>query len=99
MIVVPVSDTWQFPDPAVIARTGNLAAPAGDTLEGRTRSAYDFDEAFLEAVSTGLADRFTFPDLEEATRFAERKLAAMCTEAVAYEVLINRAEARSTSEP
>ena len=74
MIIVPLSDVAHFPDFEVIARDRNLAALVGDTTPLRSRDAYDSEDSFLDAISLGFADRYTFDNLAEATTFAEAKL-------------------------
>ena len=57
VVMVPVTDVDRFPDLEVIARDGALVALVGNSAPGRTRDAYDSEEAFLNAVALGLADR------------------------------------------
>lgn len=85
VIVVSIADAARFAGCEVIARIGNLAALAGPTTLGRTRSAYENDEAFLEAVARGFADRDTFATMEEAAAFAEAKLNELMLKARAIE--------------
>src|ERR1700751_388989 len=70
VVIVPFADVDRFPDLEVIARDGALVALVGNTAAGRTRDAYDSEEAFLSAVALGLADRHTFNSLAEAAAFA-----------------------------
>jgi len=46
VIVVPVTETRQFPGMEILARGGSIAALVGDTFEARTRSAFDSDDCF-----------------------------------------------------
>jgi hypothetical protein len=88
VIVVPITDVSHFPDLEVIAQNGNLVALAGGTTPGRMRAAFDSDEAFLEAVSRGFADRHAFHTLGEAVKFADSKLASLASKAKEIEEII-----------
>jgi hypothetical protein len=95
VVIVPVSDVDRFPDLEVIARDGAVVALVGHSAAGRTRDAYDSEEAFLSAVALGLADRHTFNSLGEPTAFAVAKLdnlaqAARRIEAVVQERSVQR---------
>ena len=57
VIIVPAADVGHFHRLEVIYREESLAALAGDTTRGRSRAAYDSEEAFLQAVAQGIADR------------------------------------------
>src|ERR1700752_4805137 len=74
VVIVPVSDVDRFPDLEVIAQDGALVALVGNSAAGRTRDAYDSEDAFLNAVALGLADRHTFNNLAEAAAFAVARL-------------------------
>jgi hypothetical protein len=77
VIIVPVTETRQFPDMEIIARGGSIVALVGDTFEERTRSAFDSDDSFFYSVGYGRTDLYTFNTLEEAPRFAEGKIEAL----------------------
>jgi len=47
VIIVPVTETRQFPGMEILARGGSIAALVGDTFEERTRSAFDSDDSFF----------------------------------------------------
>lgn len=74
VVIVPIIDVAHFPDLVVIAQDGTLAALVGPTAPGRMREAFDSDEDFLNAVSCGFADRYSFHTLDDGVLFAERKL-------------------------
>ena len=74
VIIVPVTETRQFPGMEILARGGSIAALVGDTFEARTRSAFDSDDSFFYSVAGGQADLYTFNTLEEAARFAKGKI-------------------------
>jgi hypothetical protein len=88
IIVVPITDVSHFPDLEVIAQNRNLAALVGATTAGRMREAFDSDEAFLDAVSRGFADRHAFQTLGEAANFANSELAALARKAKEIEDII-----------
>jgi hypothetical protein len=77
VIIVPVTETRQFPGMEILARGGSIAALVGDTFEARTRSAFDSDDSFFYSVAGGQADLYTFNTLEEAARFAKGKIEAL----------------------
>jgi hypothetical protein len=77
VIIVPVTETRQFPGMEILSRGGSVAALVGDTFEERTRSAFDSDDSFFYAVGYGKADLYTFNTLDEAARFAKGKLEAL----------------------
>jgi hypothetical protein len=77
IIIVPASETRQFPGMEILARGGSIAALVGDTFEERTRSAFDSEDSFFYSVAGGQADLYTFNTLEEATRFAKGKIEAL----------------------
>ena len=77
VIIVPVTETRQFAGMKIIARGGSIAALVGDTFEERTRSAFDSEDSFFYSVAGGRADLYTFNTLEEAARFAKRKIEAL----------------------
>jgi hypothetical protein len=81
VIVLPLVDVARFPDLEVVALDRNLAALVGPTVPGRMREAYDSDDAFLEAVSYGFADRHTFQALDDAAAFASWKLEDLARQA------------------
>ena len=74
VIIVPVTETRQFPGMEILASGGSIAALVGDTFEARTRSAFDSDDSFFYSVAGGQADLYTFNTLEEAARFAKGKI-------------------------
>ena len=77
VIIVPVTETGQFPGMKILARGGSIAALVGDTFEERTRSAFDSEDSFFYSVAGGRADLYTFNTLEEAARFAKGKIEAL----------------------
>jgi hypothetical protein len=77
VIIVPATETRQFPGMKILARGGSIAALVGDTFEERTRSAFDSDDAFFYSVAGGQADLYTFNTLAEAARFAKGKIEAL----------------------
>jgi len=96
VVIVPVTDVERFPDLEVIARDGALVALVGNSADGRSRDAYDSEEAFLSAVALGLADRHTFNTLAEATAFAVAKLDNLAQAARRIEEAIQQ---RSSTRP
>jgi hypothetical protein len=91
VIIVPVTETRQFPGMKILARGGSIAALVGDTFEERTRSAFDSEDSFLYSVACGRADLYTFNTLEEAARFAKGKIEALT--ALERSIDNNRADA------
>jgi hypothetical protein len=91
VIIVPVTETRQFPGMKILARGGSIAALVGDTFEERTRGAFDSDDSFFYSVASGQADLYTFNTLAEAARFAEGKIQALT--AIERSIDINRANA------
>jgi hypothetical protein len=91
VIIVPVTETRQFPGMKILARGGSIAALVGDTFEERTRSAFDSDDSFFFSVASGQADLYTFNTLAEAARFAKGKIQALT--AIERSIVINRADA------
>ena len=91
VIIVPVTETRQFPGMKILARGGSIAALVGDTFEERTRSAFDSDDSFFYSVAGGRADLYTFNTLEEAARFAKGKIEALT--ALERSIDTNRADA------
>ena len=77
VIIVPITETGQFPGMEILARGGSVAALVGDTFEERTRSAFDSDDSFFYSVAGGQADLYTFNTLAEAARFAKVKIEAL----------------------
>src|ERR1700733_7310875 len=77
VIIVPVTETRQFPGMKILARGGSIAALVGDTFEARTRSAFDSEDSFFYSVAQGQADLYTFNTLEEAAFFAKDKIEAL----------------------
>jgi hypothetical protein len=77
VIIVPVTETRQFPGMEILARGGSIAALVGDTFEERTRSAFDSADSFFYSVASGQADLYTFNTLKEAARFAKSKIEAL----------------------
>jgi hypothetical protein len=77
VIIVPVTETRQFPGMKILARGGSIAALVGDTFEERTRSAFDSEHSFFYSVGYGHADLHTFNALDKATRFAKGKIEAL----------------------
>jgi hypothetical protein len=96
VVIVPVTDVERFPNLEVIARDGALVALVGSSAAGRTRDAYDSEEAFLSAVALGLADRHTFNSLGEATAFAVARLDNLAQAARRIEAAIQQ---RSATRP
>jgi hypothetical protein len=94
VVIVPVSDVDRFPDLEVIARDGALVALVGNSAAGRTRDAYDSEEAFLSAVALGLADRHTFNSLAEATAFAVARLDNLAQAARRIEAVVQERSAQ-----
>jgi hypothetical protein len=91
VIIVPITETRQFPGMKILARGGSIAALVGDTFEERTRSAFDSEESFLYSVAGGRADLYTFNTMEEAARFAKGKIEALT--AIERSIDTNRANA------
>ena len=91
VIIVPVTETRQFPGMEILASGGLIAALVGDTFEARTRSAFDSEDSFLYSVGNGLADLYTFNTLEDAARFAKSKIEALT--AIQRSLNSNRADA------
>jgi hypothetical protein len=87
VIIVPVTETRQFPGMEILARGRSIAALVGDTFEARTRSAF-------YSVGSGQADLYTFNTLEEAARFAKGKIEALT--AIERSIDTNRADATET---
>ena len=77
VIIVPVTETRQFPGMEILARGGSIAALVGDTFEERTRSAFDSDDSFYYSVAQGQADLYTFHTLDQAACFAKNKIEAL----------------------
>jgi hypothetical protein len=77
VIIVPVTETREFPGMEILARGGSIAALVGDTFEERTRRAFDSEDSFFYSVAGGRADLYTFNTLEEAARFAKGKIEAL----------------------
>ena len=77
VIIVPVTETRQFPGMEILARGGSIVALVGDTFEARTRSTFDSEDSFFYAVGYGQADLYTFNTLEDAARFAKGKIEAL----------------------
>jgi hypothetical protein len=77
VIIVPVTETRQFPGMKILSRGGSIAALVGDTFEERTRNAFDSDDSFFYSVASGQADLYTFNTLAEAARFAKGKIDAL----------------------
>ena len=96
VVIVPVSDVDRFPDLEVIAQDGALVALVGNSAAGRTRDAYDSEDAFLNAVALGLADRHTFNNLAEAAAFAVARLDNLAQAARQIEAAIQQ---RSATRP
>ena len=91
VIIVPVTETRQFPGMKILSRGGWIAALVGDTFEERTRNAFDSDDSFFYSVASGQADLYTFNTLAEAARFAKGKIQALT--AIERSIDINRADA------
>jgi hypothetical protein len=79
VIIVPITETDRFPGMEIFARGNWVAALVGDTVEARTRSAFDSDDAFFFAVGYGHADHYTFHTLEEAVSYAKDKIEVLTT--------------------
>jgi len=94
VIIVPATETRQFPGMKILARGGSIAALVGDTFEERTRSAFDSEDSFFYSVAGGRADLYTFNNLDEAARFAKRKIEAL----TAIERSINTKPADATGQ-
>lgn len=77
VVIVPVTETRQFPGMKILVRGGSIAALVGDTFEERTRSAFDSDDSFFYSVASGRADLYTFKTVQEAARFAKVKIEAL----------------------
>jgi hypothetical protein len=77
VIIVPVTETRQFPGMKILARGRSIAALVGDTFAERTRSAFDSEDSFFYSVASGQADLYTFNTLAEAARFAKGKIEAL----------------------
>ena len=92
VIIVPVTETRQFPGMEILAHGGSIAALVGDTFEERTRSAFDSEDSFFYSVASGQADLYTFKTLAEATRFARAKIESL----TALERSINTKRADAT---
>ena len=91
VIIVPVTETRQFPGMEILARGESIVALVGDTFAERTRSAYDSEDSFFYSVAGGRADLYTFNTLEEAARFAKGKIEALT--ALERSINTNRADA------
>ena len=91
VIIVPVTETGQFPGMEILARGGSVTALVGDTFEERTRSAFDSDDSFFYSVGYGQADLYTFNTLDEAAHFAKGKIEALT--AIERSIATNRAGA------
>jgi hypothetical protein len=91
VIIVPVTETGQFPGMEILARAGSIAALVGDTFEERTRSAFDSEDSFFYSVAGGRADLYTFNTLAEAARFAKGKIDALT--AIERSINTNRPDA------
>lgn len=74
VIIIPIVDVYRFRGFEEVYRDQSLAALVGDTTDERSRERYASEDAFLEAVARGEADRYTFQSIEEATTFARAKL-------------------------
>jgi hypothetical protein len=96
VIIVPITETRQFPGMEILARGGSIAALVGDTFEARTRSAFDSEDSFLYSVGYGQADLYTFNTLEEAARFAKGKIEALA--AIERSIDTNQADATGPSK-
>jgi hypothetical protein len=96
VVIVPVTDVERFPDLEIVARDGSLTALVGNSTAARTRAAFDSEDAFLNAVALGLADRHTFNSLAEATTFAVAKLDSLAETARRIEEAIQQ---RSAARP
>jgi hypothetical protein len=53
IIIVPVTETRQFPGMEILAHGGSIAALVGDTFEERTRSVFDSEDSFFHSVAGG----------------------------------------------
>jgi hypothetical protein len=91
VIIVPVTETRQFPGMKILARGGSLAALVGDTFAERTRSAFDSEDSFFYSVASGQADLYTFNTVAEAARFAKGKIETLM--ALERSIETNRADA------
>ena len=91
VIIVPVTETRQFPGMKILARGGSIVALVGDTFGERARSAFDSEDSFFYSVAGGRADLYTFNTLEEAARFARGKIEALT--AIERSIVTNRADA------
>jgi hypothetical protein len=91
VIIVPVTETRQFPGMKILARGGSIAALVGDTFEERTRNAFESEDSFFYSVAAGRADLYTFNTLEEAARFAKGKIDTLT--AIERSLDTNRADA------
>ena len=91
VIIVPVTETRQFPGMKILARGGSIVALVGDTFEARTQRAFDSDDSFFYSVASGQADLYTFNALDEAARFAKGKIEALT--AIERSIDSNRANA------
>jgi hypothetical protein len=96
VIIVPVTETRQFPGMEILARGGSIAALVGDTFEERTRRAFDSEDSFFYSVAGGRADLYTFDTLDEAARFAKGKIEALM--ALERSVYTARADATGSSK-
>jgi hypothetical protein len=96
VIIVPVTETRQFPGMEILARGKSIAALVGDTFEERTRSVFDSEDSFLYSVASGKADLYTFNTLEEAARFAKDKIEALT--AIERNIDTTQANAPSSSK-
>ena len=96
VIIVPVTETRQFPGMEILARGGSIAALVGDTFAERTRSAFDSEDSFFYSVAGGHADLYTFNTLKEAARFAKGKIEALM--ALERSVDTDRADATGSSK-
>ena len=63
VIIVPVTETRQFPGMKILARGGSIVALVGDTFGERARSAFDSEDSFFYSVAGGRADHYTFNTL------------------------------------
>jgi hypothetical protein len=96
VVIVPVTDVERFPDFELVARDGSLTALVGNSSVARTRAAFDSEDAFLNAVALGVADRHTFNSLAEATAFAVARLDALAQAARRIEAAMQQ---RSATRP
>jgi hypothetical protein len=95
VIIVPITETRQFPGMEILARGGSIAALVGDTFKERTRSAFDSEDSFFYSVGYGQADLCTFNTLDEAARFAKGKVKELT--ALERSIDSNRADATESS--